>query len=102
PDMIVATPGRLLDMMSDGGVCLRRVTFFVVDEADRMILLGFWKQVKTISQQIRPDRQCIMLSATWPEEVRDVSLKLCREDPVHINVGDISDNIDDSDPYNRE
>ncbi|KAF4668236.1 hypothetical protein FOZ61_006883 [Perkinsus olseni] len=102
PDMIVATPGRLLDMMSDGGVCLRRVTFFVVDEADRMILLGFWKQVKTVSQQIRPDRQCIMLSATWPPEVRDCSLKLCRESPVHVNVGDISDNIDDSDPFNRE
>ncbi|KAF4672865.1 hypothetical protein FOL47_011285 [Perkinsus chesapeaki] len=102
PDMIVATPGRLLDMMSDGSVCLRRVTFFVVDEADRMILLGFWKQVKMISGQIRPDRQCIMLSATWPKEVRDISLRLCRENPVHINVGEVSDNINDADHFNRE
>lgn len=59
-DILIATPGRILDYLSAGDVSLERVTFFVLDEADRMISLGFEKEVKQIISMIRPDRQTLM------------------------------------------
>ena len=69
-DMIVATPGRLIDFLESGDTNLKRVTYMVLDEADRMLDMGFEPQIRKIMGQIRPDRQTMMFTATWPKEVR--------------------------------
>eukprot|EP00820_Chromera_velia_P008460 Cvel_20512.t1-p1 / transcript=Cvel_20512.t1 / gene=Cvel_20512 / organism=Chromera_velia_CCMP2878 / gene_product=ATP-dependent RNA helicase DBP2, putative / transcript_product=ATP-dependent RNA helicase DBP2, putative / location=Cvel_scaffold1846:30445-38247(+) / protein_length=451 / sequence_SO=supercontig / SO=protein_coding / is_pseudo=false len=85
----VATPGRLLDFLQSGTTNLKRVTFLVLDEADRMLDMGFEPQIRKVVQMIRKDRQTLLWSATWPREVQALARDLCREDPVHINIGDI-------------
>jgi ATP-dependent RNA helicase DDX5/DBP2 len=69
-DMVIATPGRLIDFLEQGATNLRRVTYLVLDEADRMLDMGFEPQIRKICGQIRPDRQTMMFTATWPKEVR--------------------------------
>ncbi|TAQ83710.1 hypothetical protein B7494_g7966 [Chlorociboria aeruginascens] len=69
-EVCIATPGRLIDMLESGKTNLRRVTYLVLDEADRMLDMGFEPQIRKILGQIRPDRQTCMWSATWPKEVR--------------------------------
>ena len=68
--VVVATPGRLLDFLEAGVTNLKRVTFLVLDEADRMLDMGFEPQIRKVCSQIRPDRQTLMWSATWPREAR--------------------------------
>eukprot|EP00754_Rhynchopus_humris_P047868 Rhum_TRINITY_DN7416_c0_g1::Rhum_TRINITY_DN7416_c0_g1_i2::g.22885::m.22885/K12823/DDX5, DBP2; ATP-dependent RNA helicase DDX5/DBP2 len=68
-EMVVATPGRLLDLVDGGQTSLLRVTFVVLDEADRMLSLGFGQYVARIECLIRPDRQAVLLTATMPAEV---------------------------------
>eukprot|EP00490_Sorites_sp_Unknown_P004436 CAMPEP_0114694474 /NCGR_PEP_ID=MMETSP0191-20121206/70218_1 /TAXON_ID=126664 /ORGANISM="Sorites sp." /LENGTH=485 /DNA_ID=CAMNT_0001989401 /DNA_START=90 /DNA_END=1548 /DNA_ORIENTATION=- len=68
-------------------IVIKRVTYLVLDEADRMLDMGFEPQVRKMCTQVRPDRQTLMWSATWPESVQKLARDLCREDPVHINVG---------------
>ncbi|XP_054716598.1 probable ATP-dependent RNA helicase DDX17 isoform X3 [Uloborus diversus] len=82
----IATPGRLIDFIECGKVSLRRITFLVLDEADRMLDMGFEPQIRKIIEQIRPDRQTLMFSATWPKEVQ----KLAEDflvDYVQVNIG---------------
>lgn len=86
-EILIACPGRLIDFLEVGTTNLRRVTYLVLDEADRMLDMGFEPQIRKIESQIRPDRQTLMWSATWPKEVQGLARVLCREDPVHINVG---------------
>jgi len=74
--LIVATPGRLLDFLEHGAFTLHRVSFFVLDEGDRMLDFGFEPDVTTIAQQIRKDRQMLFFSATWPKEVEEAAMKL--------------------------
>lgn len=69
-EIIIATPGRLIDMLESGKTNLRRITYLVMDEADRMLDMGFEPQIRKIVGQIRPDRQTLMFSATWPKEVQ--------------------------------
>lgn len=69
-DVVVATPGRLQDLMDDGSCDLSNVTFFVLDEADRMLDQGFEPAMRAIASQVRADRQTVMFSATWPVEVQ--------------------------------
>jgi len=69
-EIVIATPGRLIDHLETGNTNLRRVTYLVLDEADRMLDMGFEPQMKKIVSQIRPDRQTLMWSATWPKEVK--------------------------------
>ena len=68
-EIVIATPGRLIDHLESGVTNLRRVTYLVLDEADRMLDMGFEPQLRKIVSQIRPDRQTLMWSATWPKEV---------------------------------
>lgn len=68
-EIVIATPGRLLDFLEMGTTNLRRCTYLVLDEADRMLDMGFEPQIRRIVDQIRPDRQVLMFSATWPKEV---------------------------------
>lgn len=68
--IVAATPGRLIDLVKTAGLQLRRVTYLVLDEADRLLALGFQEQLDAIRGQIRPDRQMVLTSATCPEPVQ--------------------------------
>ncbi|PAA87306.1 hypothetical protein BOX15_Mlig012397g1 [Macrostomum lignano] len=73
PAIVIATPGRLLDLLEMGRTNLRRCTYLVLDEADRMLDMGFEPQIRRIVDQVRPDRQTLMWSATWPREVQSLA-----------------------------
>ncbi|XP_031688108.1 probable ATP-dependent RNA helicase DDX17 [Oncorhynchus kisutch] len=85
-EICIATPGRLIDFLEAGKTNLRRCTYLVLDEADRMLDMGFEPQIRKIVDQIRPDRQTLMWSATWPKDVRQLAEDFLR-DYVQINVG---------------
>lgn len=72
-EIVIATPGRLIDMLETNKTNLRRVTYLVMDEADRMLDMGFEPQIRKIVGQIRPDRQTLMFSATWPKDVQKLA-----------------------------
>jgi ATP-dependent RNA helicase DDX42 len=72
-EIVVSTPGRLIDLVKKKGTNLMRVTFVVVDEADRMLAMGFENQVSSILGNIRPDRQTLLLSATFGKRVEKVA-----------------------------
>jgi len=83
---IIATPGRLADICSENVIDLTLVSFVVLDEADRMLDLGFEPQIIRILSQMRPDRQTFLTSATWPTDIQRLSSKyLCN--PVKIQIG---------------
>jgi len=69
-EIVVGCPGRLLDFIQSGVVNMRRVSFLILDEADRMLDMGFEPQIRKICGQMRRERQTLMYSATWPKEVR--------------------------------
>lgn len=85
-EVCIATPGRLIDMLESGKTNLRRVTYLVLDEADRMLDMGFEPQIRKIIGQIRPDRQTCMWSATWPKEVRQLASDY-QKDFIQVNIG---------------
>lgn len=85
-EVCIATPGRLIDMLEAGKTNLRRVTYLVLDEADRMLDMGFEPQIRKIIGQIRPDRQTCMWSATWPKEVRQLAADY-QNDWIQVNIG---------------
>jgi len=72
-DILIATPGRLIDFIQSETTNMKRVTYLVLDEADRMLDMGFKPQIQQIVSQIRPDRQVLMFSATWPKEVDEMA-----------------------------
>merc|ERR1712238_144221 len=72
-EIVIATPGRLIDHLDQGNTNLKRVTYLVLDEADRMLDMGFEPQLRKICSQIRPDRQVLMWSATWPKTVQQLA-----------------------------
>merc|ERR1719433_2429177 len=86
-ELCIATPGRLLDLLQSGVTNLKRITYLVVDEADRMLDMGFEPQLRRIISQIRPDRQTLMWSATWPREIQHLARDICREQPVKVLIG---------------
>ncbi|KAE9374463.1 p68 RNA helicase [Stipitochalara longipes BDJ] len=85
-EVCIATPGRLIDMLESGKTNLRRVTYLVLDEADRMLDMGFEPQIRKILGQIRPDRQTCMWSATWPKEVRALASDYLNNF-IQVNIG---------------
>jgi ATP-dependent RNA helicase DDX5/DBP2 len=92
PDMIVATPGRLMDFLLQRETNLNRVTYLVLDEADQMLDMGFEKDLQQIYKVVRPDRQTLMWSATWPKQVRELSLDYVNN-PVQINIGSKDEDV---------
>jgi len=68
-DIIVATPGRLMDLMAGGHILLPQLEVFVLDEADMMLDMGFYEDVKTIASRLPSNRQTVMFSATMPKEI---------------------------------
>lgn len=85
-EIYIATPGRLLDFLKEGTISLNRCTYLVLDEADRMLDMGFEPQIRKIIEQIRPDRQTAMFSATWPKEVRKLAEDFISQ-YIHVTIG---------------
>ncbi|XP_074316238.1 DEAD-box ATP-dependent RNA helicase 20-like [Silene latifolia] len=85
-EIVIATPGRLIDMLEAQHTNLKRVTYLVLDEADRMLDMGFEPQIRNIVSQIRPDRQTLYWSATWPKEVESLARKFLRN-PYKVTIG---------------
>jgi superfamily II DNA/RNA helicase len=86
PQIVIATPGRLLDFLQAKMTNLNRVTYLVLDEADRMLDMGFAPQINQILSQIRPDRQTVMFSATWSAVVQDLAQNHLNS-PYIVNIG---------------
>jgi ATP-dependent RNA helicase DDX5/DBP2 len=86
-EVIIATPGRLMDFMDGGTVRLQNISYLVFDEADRMLDMGFEMQINAIMRQITsPVRQTLMFSATWPDDVRRLSQKFFKK-PIKVTIG---------------
>jgi ATP-dependent RNA helicase RhlE len=85
PDILVATPGRLLDLMEQRYVRLDGVEIFVLDEADRMLDMGFINDVKRVVAAVPKDRQTLLFSATIPSEIARLVSSVLR-DPVRIDI----------------
>jgi len=83
--ILVATPGRLMDLMNQDKVRLNRVETFVLDEADRMLDMGFVNDVRKISAEVPEKRQTVLFSATMPENVRKLASGLM-DNPVRVEV----------------
>jgi len=84
-DVLVATPGRLLDLMGQGHVRLEALEIFVLDEADRMLDMGFIHDVKKVIAKLPRERQTLFFSATMPEDITRLSKQLLT-DPVRVEV----------------
>ena len=87
PAIVIATPGRLIDFIQSGVCKMNRVNFIVLDEADRMLDMGFEPQIRTIMAQVPKEREMFMFSATWPHEIRELADDFLN-DPVHMQIGD--------------
>lgn len=86
PEIIVATPGRLIDLIADNSTNLRRCTMLVLDEADRMLDLGFERQIRSICNNVRPDRQTLLFSATMKKKIENFARSVTRN-PVRVTLG---------------
>jgi ATP-dependent RNA helicase RhlE len=84
-DVLIATPGRLIDLSEQRAVDLRSVQYFVLDEGDRMLDMGFIGQIRRIIKLLPAQRQNMMFSATYSEEIRELSSRILRN-PVAIEV----------------
>jgi len=83
--IIIATPGRLISHMALGNIDLSRVSFFILDEADRMLDMGFSEDIMQIERALPKSRQTIMFSATMPDKIVELA-KTILNDPVRISI----------------
>jgi len=86
PQCVCATPGRLNDFLRDGSIKIGQCCYLVLDEADRMLDMGFEPQIKELSEYLPKERQNCFFTATWPKEVQHVA-KLLTYQPTHIQCG---------------
>jgi ATP-dependent RNA helicase RhlE len=84
-DLLVATPGRLLDLAEQGELDLRSVQCFVLDEADRMLDMGFIRDIRRVVKMLPAQRQNLMFSATYSDDIRELAGRILRN-PVNIEV----------------
>lgn len=86
--IVVACPGRLNDFIESGAVNLSNVTYLVLDEADRMLDMGFEPQIRKVIAQIPQTRQTLLFTATWPREVRSLASEFLNR-PIHVQTGKV-------------
>jgi len=94
-EIVVATPGRLIDLIKLGVTNLERVTYLVLDEADRFFEMGFEAQVRSICDHIRPDRQTLLFSATFKHKIEKLA-RTVTENPVKIvqrSLGEANEDV---------
>ncbi|KAG6448127.1 probable ATP-dependent RNA helicase DDX43 [Manduca sexta] len=87
-DIVIATPGRLNDLVLARHLNAINFSYIVLDEADRMLDMGFEPQIRKSLFDVRPDRQTVMTSATWPSGVRRLAQSYMK-DPIQVNVGSL-------------
>lgn len=90
PHIVVGTPGRILDHLKRETLKLDAITTLVLDEADRMLEMGFREDIDTIISHCPQNRQTLLFSATWPQAIAQISQKIQR-DPLTVETGDVSD-----------
>ena len=96
-DILVGTPGRVIDLLNRGALKLGEVKYFVLDEADRMLAVGFEEDVEKILQHLPSQKQCLLFSATMPEWVKKLAGKYLKN---HIIVDLVNNRNHDS--YNDD
>lgn len=84
-DIIIATPGRLISHLNGGHIDLTKTTFFILDEADRMLDMGFYDDIIKISRYLGPGHQTILFSATMPAEIQKLASNILH-DPVEVKI----------------
>ncbi|AHJ98049.1 DEAD/DEAH box helicase [Hymenobacter swuensis] len=93
-EVLIATPGRLLDLMNQGFIDLRNIEVFVLDEADRMLDMGFIHDIKRILPKLPKQRQTLFFSATMPGQIQDLADTILRPNPVKVAVTPVSSTAD--------
>jgi ATP-dependent RNA helicase RhlE len=97
-DILVATPGRLLDLMQQRHISLNDIRYFVLDEADRMLDMGFVHDVKRIIAKLPAKRQTLFFSATMPNEIKQLA-NILLTDPAKVEVTPVSSTVDTIQQY---
>ena len=92
-DVLVATPGRLLDLVQGNALRLNRVEVFVLDEADRMLDMGFIRDIRKIVAKIPTERQTLFFSATMPREIAELASEMLR-DPARVAVTPVASTVE--------
>ena len=92
-DVLVATPGRLLDLIEQKHLSLSEVEVFILDEADRMLDMGFINDIKRVIKMLPKEKQSLLFSATMPKEVEGI-VKQLQKDPIKVAVTPVSSTVD--------
>jgi ATP-dependent RNA helicase RhlE len=92
-DILIATPGRLLDLIGQGFINLKTVTHFVLDEADRMLDMGFIHDIKRILPMLPAKRQTMLFSATMPKEIVEISKSILKE-PQRVEAAPVASTVE--------
>jgi ATP-dependent RNA helicase RhlE len=92
-DVLIATPGRLLDLMQQGFISLKHIETLILDEADNMLNMGFINDIKKVLKTIPTNRQTLFFSATMPKEILSLANTILRN-PKHVEVAPVSSTVD--------
>ena len=97
-DILVATPGRLLDLINQGFIKLNSIKYFVLDEADRMLDMGFIHDIKRLLPKLPKEKQTLFFSATMPKAIATLSASILKS-PVRVEVAPVSSVVDTIEQY---